>query len=401
MSATVDRLTVEAGKYHGLTAGETIDRREVVLQAEANGYSDREARAMLEDKGQEIEIPEQGRAFGDLWPGNQSRGTLCADSPSGSALDRFTDYCSDNTYEWQGIDRYNHTFNTDTGRKRFVRAKNVDRYFNKEYDTYSTVLITYCADDAETDIARQAKSFHPRAVVRKRRQILKDLGVYDSYAGVTVLAPKYQSDTTLCAVTPSTHAHSFLWIPGTVSPDDFRPLIEAHVSHVDGATESQHGDGSITVRHWGPQYCEPLPQGPDDVKRGETSSAPYEVAANLPWLKHPHADYVEEWSAAMWQGEDSQTVARWKPMGKPSHFKEVADRMDTFTRLREGAFAADAISGTLCPDTPSDSGQPDSSPRTIPKPAQDALVKAVAQFARMPDLPRPYGAIVKLQKSAG
>lgn len=396
MSEAVDRLVVEAGKYLGQPAGATIDRKEVRLQAEANGYGDSEARAMLADLPDPVTIPDQGNLFGEMWPGNQSlepvSGTLVVDSPS--TIQQFNDYCSDNTYEWQNIERYNHTFNKNAARKRFAQAKNVDRHFAKEHDTYSTVVLTYCADESGTDIAQQAEAFYPRAVVRLRRKILKDLGVYDSYAGVSVLAPKYKSDdTTLCAVTPTTHAHSFLWIPGKVSADDFHPLIETHIKTVEGGTVDQHTTddnrltgASITVEHWGTQYCEPLPQGPKDMVRGPTSSLPYELGNNLPWLKHPSADYVKEWSAGMWQGENSNTVARWKPMGRPSRFKELAERMNYYTKLREGAFAAQAIDGTLVANTPSANPQPShnpSRPAMADRLGTEALNRAVAQFARV------------------
>jgi hypothetical protein len=371
MSEKLNRIIIEAGKYLGKTAGEEIDRGDVISQAEANGYGPRESQAMVPSK-QKITIPRQNELFGD-WPDNESNGDVIEETETDNSdcgkpgvdtqnvpiLSQFQDYRSNNTYIWNGTTSHDHTFNQTTARKKFARAKSVDRHFNREYDTFSTVLITYCMDDSDAPIAQQAKSFYPRAVVRKRRQILKDLGVYDSYAGLEVLAPKYTDDIRPGANSPRTHAHSFLWIPGTVSPDAFHELIEEHIKKVDGASVDQHTTSdncltgaSITVEHWGTQGRVPTPQGPMDIKRGPTSSLPYELKENLPWLKHPNADYVNEWSAALWQGPDERTIQRFKPMGRPSRFKELADRGKYEDRLREAHHNAQAIAGMPCVDSP-------------------------------------------------
>jgi len=349
------RLAVEAGKYLGQ---EVVPIREVVNQGTASGYEEQEVWQLLRAEGlancSKVRVPPQGDLLGDLWR-EESRtfcekareqyreyevncGLPCAVTPKQSQLQQFKDYCSNNSHEWHGEERYDHTFNQRTAERRFARAKSVDRYFNREYDTYSTVMITYCADGSDKPIAQQAQSFYPRPVGRKLRDILKQLDVYDSYAGVSVLAPKYDQSSSA-----DTHAHTFLWIPSKVSAEDFAPLVERHTKYVEGATVDQHGKASITVEHWGTNYREPLPHCPKDVLRGATSSLPHEVGNNLPWMKHPYADYVEEWSAALWQSNGENTIPRWRPEGKPSRFKQLADRGKYFDKFREAHIAAEVI----------------------------------------------------------
>ena len=59
------RLIVATAGYLDTPVGETIPRSEVLQQAYANGYSDREAAQIVSDGP--CEVPERGRAFGDLW----------------------------------------------------------------------------------------------------------------------------------------------------------------------------------------------------------------------------------------------------------------------------------------------------------------------------------------------
>jgi hypothetical protein len=346
---SLDRLIVEAGKLLDRPAGTTIDRREVRLQAEANGWTKDEARTLTSDLPPQVEIPEQGNLFGDLWQLQESeRGIPSAVTPS--VLERFEDYRFNQTHEWRGNRKCDHNFNQKTARKRIARWKTVARFFERNYDPFTTVLVTYSVSESDKPLAEQADALFPRAVVRERRDILKDLNVYDEYAGVTVLAPKYNPDDDSVipsAVTPRLHAHDFYLLPGTVSAEAFESLVIQHIKHVDGATVDAHrgkdnrlAGASITAETWGTQYREPLPHGPRDVLRGPTTSLAVELGNNLPWLKHPNADYVMEFSAGLWQGEDKPTIQRWRPMGRPSRFKHLAVQYKHYDRLREGATTA-------------------------------------------------------------
>lgn len=133
-----------------------------------------------------------------------------------------------------------HSYSRKRENRRFAKAKDVDRHFIKEYDAFSTVLITYDAGvPVDESVAEHSKRFYHRAVVRKRRSILKSLGAYEEYAGVSLLAPK-EGDRVPQANGPYSHAHTFLWIPGEVSAEDFYPLVMRHIEHVEDATEENH-----------------------------------------------------------------------------------------------------------------------------------------------------------------
>lgn len=333
------RLAIDTAKYHGLAAGDILAVDEIREQAAANGYTEDRARELLDGiaGATKATVPAQSDEFGELWRvDEQECGTPGAVSPQ--LIEEFQEYCQNRE----------NTFNHATARKRFARAKSVGRYFRRNYDTFTTVLITYTVDRSEEPIPTQVDSLYPRPVNRSRRNILKDIGAWDGYAGLKVLSPKY---TTPGAVFPRVHGHTFLWIPGKHSVEDFRPLIDEHVANADGACQEDHPPESVTVEHWGPQHREPLPQGPDDVKRGASTTLAAEVGENLPYLKHPNAEYVDEWGAAMWQGADPNTIARWKTLGKPSRFKNIADDGRYYDRYREGAFAARAVAQVL-PDLP-------------------------------------------------
>lgn len=240
----------------------------------------------------------------------------------------------------------NHAWSYQSERKKFVKAKDVDRYFWDKYDKFTTVMITRCADESNKGLLEQTECLNPRAVVRLRRRILKDLGVYDSYAGAQVVAPKYPHGRVL------SHVHTCLWLPGTHSREDFAPLLEKHVETVPGATERQHTPSkAITVWNHstaidtrgndvqlsddGATYHRVTPQGVDSV-RGATTALPYELAENLPLMDTEtdasdlYDDRALAWCATMSAGIDgdhtsAKGVRRWVTLGR---FDEYADTME-------------------------------------------------------------------------
>jgi hypothetical protein len=70
-STILHRLTVEAGKFNGLTSGDSLSISEIQKQMEANGYTESEIDQLLEandlDGAAEIEIPPQEDLLGDSW----------------------------------------------------------------------------------------------------------------------------------------------------------------------------------------------------------------------------------------------------------------------------------------------------------------------------------------------
>jgi hypothetical protein len=219
-----------------------------------------------------------------------------------------------------------HAYSFKSEVKKYARAKDVGRHFVKEYDGFTTVLITYAA--LSTDYA----DYYPRRVTRRRRDILKEIGVWEEYAGVSLLAPGKSS-----APTPTTHAHDALWLPGHVSGDAFDSFAEVegfniHVSVEDHISAEVTTPTAVNRREL-------------DAERGETTALPHEVGANLPVLtafsalregreKRDTLDasncppYVESWCSLLSCGSDgtpsTNGVSRWRPLGR---FIEIADSM--------------------------------------------------------------------------
>jgi hypothetical protein len=339
-SNRLQRLVVAAGAYLGKDAGDTIPTEEVRLQAEANGYTDDEIRAMLEAEGlssaDEIRVPEQGHLFGELWA-PPSSGVPSPSTPTDTVsqtLETFREWCRERAEK-----EASHSYTRKQANRRFARAKDVDRHFIKEYDTFSTVLITYDAGvPVDETVAEHSKRFYPRAVVRKRRNLLKGLDVYEEYAGVSLLAPK-EGDRVPQANAPYSHAHTFLWIPGEVSAEDFYPLIKRHIKHVEGATEQNNPlDEAVSVRiQDSSKVITPdlvKTRGADlDRERGPTTALPQELGANLPLLRcrfdaRGAPEYVEEWCAYLRLGIDQKLskrgISRFRTSG---NFTSVAQSM--------------------------------------------------------------------------
>lgn len=360
-SEKLQRLAVEAGKYLGLDSGDSLPVDEIVAQGKANGYTEDRVWGMLKAEGlastSQIEIPPQGNLFGELW--KPSGGVPSPDDPKTSLSPKvanFREWCEERAAKEKA-----HTYTRKTAMRRYARAKDVDRYFIKEYDTFSTVLISYDAEmTVDESVAEHSQRFYPRPVRRKRTAILKDLGVLDSYAGVTLRAPK-KVDRVPYADSPSgySHAHTFLWIQGKVSPEDFHPLIERHIKHVDGATEKDHPlDKAVTVN----VHVSAEVETPDSVKergsrldevRGDTTGFPHELGNNLPLLNcrfdaRGTPSYVEEWCASLRLGTDGELstrgISRFQRLGV---FSEVADSMRWQRRLKIGVEKAKSLAGLL------------------------------------------------------
>lgn len=375
-SKRLQRLAVAAGSYLGKDAGESIPVEEVRLQAEANGYRDGEIRAMLEADGlssaDKIRVPEQGHLFGELWaPPNSGVPTPSTPTDTTSQkLETFREWCRERSES-----EASHSYTRKRANRRFARAKDVDRHFIKEYDTFSTVLITYDAGvPLDESVAEHAERFYPRPVRRKRTAILKELDVLDSYAGVTLRAPK-KANREPYPNSPSgyTHAHTFLWIPGKVSPEEFHPLVERHIKHVQGATEKDHPlDRAVTVEiHDSADVVTPnsvKERGSGlDKTRGDTTRFPHELGNNLPLLNcrfdaRGTAPYIEQWCASLRLGTDggrsTRGISRFQHLGA---FSEVADSMKWRRRLKTGArrveAVIDALDGVMAYGTQSDRNQ--------------------------------------------
>lgn len=360
------RLTRAAGSYLGLDVGDPLPVAEVVAQGEANGYDESEVRAMLDGAGygsaESIPVPPQADAFGELWrvsgptcaPAENTPASTCGPScaatgesvggEGGGTLDRFRAWLAE-----RAASDKTHTYTRQAANRRFAKGKDVDRNFVRETDAFSTILITYARPrGANESIVEHAKHFYPRKVTRKRRRILKREGVYEGYAGVSVLAPKTEpaptprepgssAPTTESEATtrPTTHAHDFLWVDGHVDPEAFAPLRRLDAVDVDVSVE-HHTSAEVRT----PDSVKARGSGMDS-RRGATTALPQELGANLPLLTcrfdaRGTPTYVEQWCAHLRAGADgsfsTQGVRRFRTLGS---FKRRAEATRTRRKLRQ------------------------------------------------------------------
>jgi hypothetical protein len=275
-----------------------------------------------------VTVPEQGDLFGSLWKPDAGVPSPNGQTGSEDTLERFREWLQDKADDATG-----HTYSRRTANRRYARTKDVDRWFTDEYDEFTTVLITYCRPRRDDEsIPEHASRFYPRSVVGKRRRVLKQLGVYDEYAGLSVLAPKHgpvdEDDSRERGVphpNAQTHAHDFLWIPGTVFESGFEGLADVTDADVHVSVET-HRSSDVTT----PDCV--ADRGDDmDAQRGATTALPHEVGNNLPLLRtqldaRGLPRYAEYWCAQMRLGADgsldTKGVHRFRTHGC---FSELAD----------------------------------------------------------------------------
>jgi hypothetical protein len=240
-----------------------------------------------------------------------------------------------------------HSYTRRRANRRFAQAKDVDRNFVKEYDSFSTILITYAQQrKSNQSIAEHADSFYPRKITRKRRRILKQQNVYDEAALLSVLAPKFDDEVPY-ANAPTTHAHDFIWIPDNISEESFQRLkkldefnitvsIQHHIS------EEVETPSSVIERGSGM-----------DRKRGYTTALPQELGNNIPLLSCTYdardgAKYVEEWCAHLRAGVDesfeTKGIRRYSKLGT---FDQRADAEKARRRIQSGYLQAQALFSEL------------------------------------------------------
>jgi len=361
------RLTREAGTYLGKETGEPLPIEEVYVQGEANGYKRKKITALLDREGyssaKSLPVPPQGDAFGELW--RPSEKPESAPEPTsepvgakgGGTLQRFREWC-----EERAESDKTHSYTRRKANRRYARGKDVDRSFVRDCEEFSTVLITYCRQRDSETLAEHAESFYPRQVTRKRRRILKREGVYDGYAGVSVLAPK-SPDRVPSLSAPTTHAHDFLWLPSHVLREAFAPLCEVDGFDVHVSVE-QHMSAEVET----PESVKARGSGMDS-QRGATTRLTQELGANLPLLTcrfdaRGTPEYVEEWCAHLREGTDgsfsSQGVRRFRALGS---FEERADTGKARRKVQDAHSKAQALAQRLeyPPLSPQSQDSPDTS----------------------------------------
>jgi hypothetical protein len=211
-----------------------------------------------------------------------------------------------------------HSYTRRRANKRFAKGKDVDRNFIREYDSFSTILITYTKQrKSNQSIADHADSFYPRKITRKRRRILKQENVYDEAALLSVLAPKF-GDRVPSSNSPSTHAHDFIWISDNISKECFKRLEQISDFEVD-----------VSIQHHISEEVETPPSVMErgsalDRKRGDTTALPQELGSNIPLLNcqfdaRSASDYIEKWCAHIRSGTNNsfkqRGIRRYRKLG--------------------------------------------------------------------------------------
>lgn len=385
---SVDRLTIEAGKYHGMTAGESIDKSEVKAQAEANGYSSSEARAMLDGKGHTIEIPEQGNLFGEQWPGNQNDDLITQPENTVRSFREWIDRRrKDNVMPYEDNDgkmaprwfNPEHNWSHEQARKNFGRAKDAERFFWGSYEEFTTVHVVRTADDNTEPLLEQTESLSPRAYDQSRRRLLNRLSddYSGNYAAVRVRAPKYP---THAENTVRTHIHEGYWLPGHHSAEEFELLRNKHMEKVPGAT-----DACITVEHHSADTYPPVEHGLDG-DRGATSALPYELAGRNQPLMNVDRDAADlyderalEWCATLSASHDGQDLEAHRDQGK-SYWTELGSFSEYAEATKEGREESD---DSITQPENTVGSKDDPKPESTSQPASEAMRGAVSKLARL------------------
>ena len=400
-SETLHRLAVEAGKYLDLNTCDRLPTEEVIAQGEANGYTEKEVQALLVQEGyasaEDIPVPPQGDAFSELWRAHRTPQALF--SPEVQSFrewqaerqeNRCTEY-DDGTYQHP----VEHAYSLHKARKRTSRAKDVGRHFIEEYDTFTTVVVTYCAEKGASEpIHQHADKFYPAALSRTRWNIFNRQIDTEEWAGVRLLAPEKPAASTPTPV--FTHAHSVYWVAGHHSREDFAPLRDTFLREVEGATAEMNPiEKMIQVEHHtsAEVAAHPSVKREDlDAERGPTTGASGEVAANLPLLRARNAlrerdasqeewatadardcpDWVEVWAAHLCCGADGNPrtsgVSRWGTFG---NFTEIADSMKQGRETEPESKSETETESVKAGVGAQESGEEHDSPQSNPTPSVD------------------------------
>jgi len=315
-SETLHRLTVSAAGYLGIETGDPLPIDEIVEQGLVNGYTEDEIRNLIEQEygstQTSIPVPKQEDIFGEIFQVDESKVEFNGEVEDGT-IAQFREWLQE-----RANNDKTHSYTRRRANKRFAKGKDVDRNFIREYDSFSTILITYTKQrKSNQSIAEHADSFYPRKITRKRRRILQQNNVYDEAALLSLLAPKF-GDKVPSSTSPSTHAHDFIWIPDNISQECFKRLTQLEDFEVDVSiqhhiSEEVETPSSVLVRGSGM-----------DRQRGDTTSLPQELGSNIPLLScsfdaRGAPEYVKEWCAALRSGTDNSFktngIRRYRKLG--------------------------------------------------------------------------------------
>lgn len=300
--------------------------------------------------------------------------------------------------------RPEHNYSRCQAKENYARAKDVGRYFWRDYEKFTTVHIVRTADDNTDPLREQTQALRPDAYDQSRRDLLNRLS--RESARLEVLAPRYPTRPN---VRVRTHSHEGYWIPGWHEAERFELLRDKHHEKVPGATSV-----SISVEHHSANDGPPVVRGKDH-SRGGTSALPHELAgANQP-LMNAETDALDlhdprclEWMAAL-SGLSTASDATERERGMSywrecSSAKEYADtvengmRRQTYRDLKrtELPHQMQGSESNVMPEL----DEPEPSPLGISKPARESLIQAVSKLAQIPTPQRGLETPIEARHSA-
>lgn len=413
----IARLTIDAGKYLGLTAGETIDRTEVKAQAEANGYTSNQSRAMLEGESQTIEIPEQGDLFGDLWPDNSSNESRTLDNPcrnqnTNSNIERLPEPLDEETED-------HYALHDPIAASSNVVAK--ERYLEEgEPVTAYEAVGQYFKRRTTDSTSRETQGFvnDRRGVAEDqyKRGMAIDRQCLDQFEDPTLtmlslrVSPKPQKRLTLLDGLSEAVDHALYKLRRRLEKDADAPFSSDEWEYIvvfagtrKRATPHVHilvytdGDVSrdrfVDVVKW---YVEKCPYAPNDMGGNSTDSDTISIRGNGP-DRIPRIDSDSCKLREEVDGRNSQAAAYALPqLPHLGDFRkmEIGELLHSATH---DAYAGSAFRASMPEDQiesryiPSSNNpcrnqtdQPESFPHPISEDARDSLIQAVSQLAQIP-----------------
>jgi hypothetical protein len=282
-----------------------------------------------------------------------------------------------------------HNYSHYQAQVNYNRAKDIERYFWRNCEEFTTVHIVRTADENDAPLVEQTEALTPDAYKQSRYGKLRRLSedYSEDFARITVLAPKYPTRPNSRV---RTHAHEEYCVPGHHSADSFELLRDKHHQKVPGATSV-----SISVEHHSSDEGPPVVQGKDRY-RGGTSALPHELAgANQPLMDVEndaldlHDPRAIEWCAALSAGSNGDNSNRglsyWRE-GKNA--KKCGDEIENSMRRQvwrdyKRTKLPDQTQGSETNVMP-ELDEPEPSPLGISKPARESLIQAVSQLAQIP-----------------
>jgi hypothetical protein len=312
-SETLHRLSVDAAGYLGIETGDPLPIDEIVAQGLANGYTEDEIRALIEQEYStqtSIPVPEQGDIFGKMWAVEDSTlnntvstgkdstsvdedecdsvepldgekdflaiqepvardGATChpeyvADAEpllAGEAIER---YVEERHGESTSADRHGYRGRQWYDNRNYKMGKEMDRQLLEAYENPTTALISLRVERVvpnRVSLLTELSDALTPTLNALRYRLNKHL---DRWEWMLVLAGTSQYATP--------HAHIYVWTEGDVSRKALAPVVERFVESCEYAPSDMRGNSTegdtISIR--GTKQTNTIPRTDDGGSAGAT-----------------------------------------------------------------------------------------------------------------------------------